>query len=208
MRKNIADIYDANMNLLCLVDIPTDAYVRVLERPLDYYADSLGTGKTDPIISVSDGNNITLINNTTSKTKTFATSDYSMWYQMPGLVYKSDIDGWLILDSADFHVIAEGTGFEEIFVDNVTQKYYMTIRNSILNSSLKIIDVATGETVLEDLPNPQNDRMEIWSIDDGRIYYETQYPNDQLFGSSRGCTIVDMQGNVVFRYNGLVFMYD
>ncbi len=208
MRKNIADIYDANMNLLCLVDIPTDAYVRVLERPSDYYADSLGTGKTDPIISVSDGNNITLINNTTSKTKTFATSDYSMWYQMPGLVYKSDIDGWLILDSADFHVIAEGTGFEEIFVDNVTQKYYMTIRNSILNSSLKIIDVATGETVLEDLPNPQNDRMEIWSIDDGRIYYETQYPNDQLFGSNRGCTIVDMQGNVVFRYTGLVFMYD
>ena len=208
MRKNIADIYDANMNLLCLVDIPTDAYVRVLERPWDYYAHPLGTGKTDPIISVSDGDNITFVNNTTSKTKTFATSDYTMWYQMPGVVYKNDADGWLILDSADFHVIAEGTGFTEIFVDNVTQKYYMTIRNSILNSSLKIIDVATGETVLEDLPNPQSDRMEIWSIDDGRIYYETQYPNDQLFGTNRGCTIVDMKGNVVFRYNGLAFMYD
>ena len=50
--------------------------------------------------------------------------------------------------------------------------------------------------------------MEIKSIDDGRIYYETEYPNDELYGSPSGCTIADMKGNVLFRYNGLAFMYD
>ncbi|MBO4649606.1 MAG: substrate-binding domain-containing protein [Clostridiales bacterium] len=208
IHTDIVYVYDANMELLALIDIPNNTYAYALERPWDYYAKPIGTGKTDPIIASSDGQNMKLINLTTTKSVVCPTSDYTNWYQMPGVVIKRDGDEWMILDSSDFHVIADGTGFTEFFVDNVTQKYYMTIRNSILNSSLQIIDVATGETVLEDLPNPLNERMEIRSINDGKIYYETQYPNDQLFGTPRGYTIVDMKGNVVFRYNGLAFMYD
>lgn len=208
IHTNIADVYDMNMNLLAFVDIPSDSYPYALQRPLDYYGDPLGAGKTDPIIASSDGNSMKLINLTTTKSAVFPDSPFTTWYQMPGVVVRRDRDEWLILDSSDFHVIADGAGFTEFFVDNVTQKYYMTIRNSILNSSLKILDVTTGETVLEDLPNPRNDRMEIKSIDDGRIYYETEYPNDELYGSPSGCTIADMKGNVLFRYNGLAFMYD
>ena len=139
IHTNIADVYDMNMNLLAFVDIPSDSYPYALQRPLDYYGDPLGAGKTDPIIASSDGNSMKLINLTTTKSAVFPDSPFTTWYQMPGVVVRRDRDEWLILDSSDFHVIADGAGFTEFFVDNVTQKYYMTIRNSILNSSLKIL---------------------------------------------------------------------
>ena len=208
-RKRMYEVYDLqNMQLLALADIFEDEYAYPMEKPLDYYGDPLGEGKNEPIFVSSNGSTAQIRNMNTDKMVTFSTNDFTFCYQMNGTVIKTDRETWMIMDSSDFHVIAEGTGFTELYMDNVTQKYYMTIRNSILNSSLQIIDVATGEVVLEDLPNPRNDRMEIRSINDGRIYYETQYPNDELFGTPSGCTIVDMDGNVLFRYNGLAFIRD
>ena len=208
VRESKCEVFDMDMKLIGSIDKTSNEYAYLLTKPVDYYGDWLGEEKDEPIIVTSSAASATITNLNTGKSGTFRNTDYTFFHQMNGTLIKTDHEVWTLIDASDLHVIADGTGFTELYVDNVTQKYYMTIRNSILNSSLQIIDVATGETVLEDLPNPRNDRMEIWSINDGRIYYETQYPNDELFGTATGCTIVDMKGNVLFRYNGLAFLCD
>ena len=210
------DLYDLELHLLKTVETEKNTSCYVLTPPSVYFTgEEMTRLPSDPIVEiVPDDRNPNyyhskaLLNLKTEAGLTFE-SDFNCDIMGSRILLRDTGDRnnegakWKILDSSDFHVISEGTGYVEAIEDKATHEFYLVSSLTDTSAEIKVLSVEDGKVVFEDLPNPEMNAIRVTGIEDGKIMYSTERQGI-LWTITHGVTIMEKDGKVLFHYTPFV----
>lgn len=205
-RSNV-NIYDHSLNLIKSVELDSaDEYIHS-ENIGKYYSTRFTSFDEEDIIFRTGYLNTDIVNLQTGE-KTTVDGAYHV-SQVPGYLILNEADEydyskskWMILDISDYHKIAEGIGRADVFEDAKTHTFWLVEGEGYWTKRFSLIDVATGERVIPEIPNPRAEAMDVVYIYDGNVYYTTWQKYDSVYDSGCSSTnLIDHDGNVIFLFN-------
>ncbi|MBR5425421.1 MAG: substrate-binding domain-containing protein [Clostridiales bacterium] len=203
-KNDCIELYDMDMKLINSVkdDFAFDFYGAGVEEI--YYSEHFASESKSTLIMYRTGNSgkTSLIDMNTGK-RTEIDGEYSATvfngYILLSSSYDPDgIPTWKLLSSSDFQIVCEGKGTAEAFEDLKGHKYYLEIKEDYRSKTLSIVDVESGKTMYEDLPNPRGDCLYLEYIYDKCLVYTTSSLTDYHLTSTN---MIDKDGKVTFLYN-------
>lgn len=210
------DLYDLDLHLVKTVETEKNTSCYFLTPPSAYFTgEEMTRLPSDPIVEiVPDDRNPNyyhskaLLNLKTETGLTFESDfDCDIMGSRILLRYTGDRNNegakWKILDSSDFHVISEGTGYVEAIEDEATHEFYLVSSLTDTSAEIKVLSVEDGKVVFENLPNPEMKAIRVTGIEDGKIMYSTERQG-LLWTITHGVTIMNKDGKVLFHYTPFV----
>lgn len=216
VKEASVDLYDLDLHLMKTVETEKNTSCYILTPPSVYFTgEEMTRLPSDPIVEiVPDDRNPNyyhskaLLNLKTETGLTFE-SDFDCDIMGSRILLRDTGDRnnegakWKILDSSDFHVISEGTGYVEAIEDKATHEFYLVSSLTDTSAEIKVLSVEDGKVVFEDLPNPEMKAIRVTCIEDGKIFFHTEQPG-AFWSVSNGVTIMEKDGKVLFHYTPFV----
>ena len=201
------NMYDHSFKLIKSVELDSAKEYSNCECVGNYFSSRFTTFAEEEIIYRAGYVETDILNLQTGE-KTSVDGSYDI-EQVPGYlilyernVYDFSRARWMILDISDFHKIAEGIGYTEVFEDMKTHSFWLVERDDYRTSHMSLIDVTTGERVFPEVPNPREEVLEAEYFYDGKVIYTTWQQYDSVYDSGCSSTnMADRDGNVIFLYN-------
>ena len=200
-------MYDDQFNLIKSYTVSAVQDYTSVDFCGDNYSYRFSTNTTDEILQYCINSGKTKILNMMTGKDVVLDGEYHI-VAVPGYLILNDINftsdadqTWKILDASDYHMIAEGDGQYDVYEDWKDHKYYMAVSDAYWSEKLTVIEVATGKTVWEDLPNPRNHYLYVTYIYDGKLVYSTLHRYASYEVACSSTTMVDKEGKVLFLIN-------
>ena len=205
LKRTGVEVYDRKLKLISSTSFDHEDQYQIVYGQDDYYSNRFSSKIDKDIILIKQQSEKTyLLDITTGKN-----AEYDGMYDVtmvPGYVILSTSGGvdhsWMILNCKDLSLLTEGKGYAQIFEDEVTHEYYMSVGEGWDTKTLSIVEVSTGKTVIDDLTNPRGDYLYVDGIYDGKVLYHTVWKVAEYSdGTNSSTTMTDRDGKVLFLYN-------
>ena len=201
------NIYDKNLKLLRTVDLESAEDYACCDSLESYYSGRFSSSDTKELFYLNANGKTTIVDLETEE-KTVIDGFYRV-VQIPGylILNEEDFGGWedakwMILDMSDFQKVTEGVGYTDLYEDLKTHAYRLVEKDDYESAHLSLVDVQSGERILEELPNPREEDAYAAYFYNGYTVYVTWQKYDSFYESARSSTnMVDQDGNVIFLYN-------
>ena len=202
-RNDCIELYDADLKLVNSVKDDMAFDFNGVGEEEDFYSYHFATEyKSDMFMYRASSGKTDLIDlNTGKKTQIegeFTPSVFNGYILLSSQYNQDGIPSWKLMRASDFQAVCEGKGTAEVFEDLKVHKYYLEIKEDYRSKTLSIVDVESGKTMYEDLPNPRGDCLYLEYIYDKCLVYTT---GSLTYYHLTSTNMIDKDGKVIFLYN-------